>query len=39
MTLSQVANTATITNNVTCRSTLTLVKQVVGGSAAPTAGR
>ncbi|QIG38594.1 VWA domain-containing protein [Microbacterium sp. 4R-513] len=34
--LSQVHNTATITNTVTCRSTLTLVKQVQGGNAAPT---
>ncbi|MDR7113589.1 putative repeat protein (TIGR01451 family)/LPXTG-motif cell wall-anchored protein/fimbrial isopeptide formation D2 family protein [Microbacterium trichothecenolyticum] len=31
--LSQEHNTATITNNVTCRSTLTLVKQVQGGNA------
>ncbi|MFK4834629.1 hypothetical protein ACI3KY_02750 [Microbacterium sp. ZW T2_14] len=34
--LSQVHNTATITNTVTCRSTLTLVKSVQGGTAAPS---
>ena len=31
MTLSQVSNTATITNTVNCESTLTLVKEVQGG--------
>lgn len=34
VTLSQVHNTATITNNVTCRSTLTLIKSVQNGNAA-----
>src|SRR6185437_8797127 len=37
VTLSQVSNTVTVTNTVNCESRLTLVKQVQGGSAAPTA--
>ncbi|GAA1943964.1 LPXTG cell wall anchor domain-containing protein [Microbacterium deminutum] len=36
VTLSQEHNTATITNTVDCRSTLTLLKQVQNGSAAAT---
>ncbi len=35
--LPNAKNTATITNTVTCKSTLTLVKRVEGGTAAPTA--
>lgn len=37
LTLSETHNTATITNTVTCRSTLSLVKRVVGGTASASA--